>query len=260
MTLAYSASGSGPSVVLLHAFPLSRDLWRSVTQPLADAGWQVITPDLPGFGASPSTANSIDDAADAVASLLDELGVQSAVIGGCSMGGYVALVIAQRYPNRTAGLILADTKASADGDDARANRERIAQQVLEMGSTRALAATMPDTLLGATSRAMHPELVEWAGAQILANSAAGVAAAQRAMAARREQFDTLEALRVPVLCIRGSEDVVSTAADHAAMAAAARDGVDVEVPDAGHLLPIEQPGAFLAHVIPFLERVRGPHC
>jgi pimeloyl-ACP methyl ester carboxylesterase len=260
MTLAHSDHGSGPAIVLLHAFPLNREMWRDVVDPISAAGWRVITPDLPGFGASTPTVATIDEMADAVAALLDECGVHSAVIGGCSMGGYVGLAFAQRYPGRVAGLLLVDTKASADSDDARANRERIAQQVIDSGSPRALASTMPDTLLGSSTRRDNPALVDWVQQRILAAPVAGIAAAQRAMAGRREQFDTLASLRVPTLSIRGVEDGTATAADHAAMAAAALDVVDVEVPNAGHLLPIEQPSAFLAHVLPFLERVRGPHC
>ena len=258
MTLAFSERGEGPALVLLHAFPLSRALWDDVVERID--GWRIITPDLPGFGATPTPVASIDAMADAVAVMLDRCGIQTAVVGGCSMGGYVALAFAERYPLRAAGLVLADTKASADPEDVRAHRDRIASQAESAGSTQALAVTMPDTLLGVTTREHRPELVDWVKAQILANSAAGVAAAQRAMAGRRAQFDTLAALRVPVLCIRGAEDIPSTAEDHAAMAAAAPDAVNVEIPGAGHLLPIEQPAAFLAHLLPFLKRVHGPHC
>lgn len=260
MTLAYTATGSGPALVLLHAFPLSRAMWRDVVEPLAAAGWRVITPDLPGFGASPQPVESIADMADAVVELLDELGEHAAVVGGCSMGGYVALAFAERFPHRVAGLVLVDTKASADSDDARVNRERIAQQVTAAGSTEALAVVMPETLLGAATRATKPELVGAVQQEIRANHPAGVAAAQRAMAARHAQFDTLSALRVPVLCIRGAEDGIATAADHAAMAAAAGDPVLVDIPAAGHLLPIEQPTAFVARVVEFLRLVRRPHC
>ena len=260
MTLAYSETGSGPALVLLHAFPLSRDLWRDVVDDLAACGWRVITPDLPGFGASTATVDSMDAMANEVAVLLEELGIHSAVVGGCSMGGYVALSFAHQFPKRVAGLVLVDTKASADPEESRANRARVADQVEASGSTQALAVAMPDSLLCESTRTQKPELVAWAKAQILANSATGVAAAQRAMAMRREQFDTLASLHAPVLSIRGAEDAVSTAADHAAMAAAAHDAVDVEVPGSGHLLPIEQPSAFVAHMKAFLQRVRGPHC
>ncbi len=258
--LEYSETGTGPALVLLHAFPLDRSLWRDVVAPLAAVGWRVVTPDLPGFGASEKFIGSIDDSASAVATLLNHLGENAAVIGGCSMGGYIALSFAAQYPERTAGLILADTKASADGEEARANRERIAQQVLASGSTAALAATMPESMLSPTTLERRAEVSQWLQATIRLQDPASVAAAQRAMATRADRFATLKALRVPVLCIRGADDRTATADDHARMAAAAGDAVDVVVPEAGHLLPVEQPVAFVEQVAEFLRGVRTPSC
>jgi len=258
--LAYSEMGSGSALVLLHAFPMDRSLWRHVTGPLAAEGWRVITPDLPGFGGSTETAASIDDMAERVAALLNSLGVNSAVIGGCSMGGYVAMSFAAQFPERTAGLVLVDTKASADNDAARANRERIAQQVLASGSTAAIAATQPDAMFAASTLTSKPEVVAWLKQAILDQTPEAVAAAQVAMAGRVERFETLASLHVPVLCIRGAEDAVSTADDHARMAQACGDALDITIADAGHLVPIEQPEAFVEHVADFLGRVRARHC
>lgn len=258
--LAYATTGEGPALVLLHAFPLDHSLWKDVTEPLAAQGWNVITPDLPGFGASVGPLRSIDDAASQVAVLLDALGVHSAVIGGCSMGGYVAMAFAAQFPSRTAGLVLVDTKGNADGDEARANRERIAHQVETSGSTAALAVTQPDAMFSPVTLSSKPDLVAWLRATILVQKPEAVAAAQRAMAVRAERFATLAALRVPVLCIRGADDTVSSADDHARMAAAAGDALDVTVPDAGHLLPVEQPAAFVDAVGAFLARLRTPSC
>ena len=258
--LAYAQSGNGPALVLLHAFPLDHTLFDDVVPALAAAGWHVITPDLPGFGQSEVVVPSIDDMASHVAELLDHLGVHSAVVGGCSMGGYVAMAFAAQFPQRTAGLVLIDTKGNADVDEARANRERIASQVETSGSTDALAVTQVDAMLSIHTRAQQPDVVAWLQRTIRAQAPGGVAAAQRAMADRAEQFGMLAGLHVPVLCIRGVEDALSSAADHTRMAMAAVDALDVTVPDAGHLVPLEQPEAFLAHLLPFLAQVRGPHC
>ena len=258
--LAYSEFGAGSALVLLHAFPLDRTLWRDVVEQLAARGWHVVTPDLPGFGASPETVASIDDMATSVAELLNRLGIQSAVVGGCSMGGYVAMAFAQQYPERTAGLMLVDTKATADGDEARANRERIAEQVLRSGSTAALAKTQADVMFSAATKAQRPDIVQWLQDTIEHQTPRAVASAQRAMSVRPEQFAMLASLRVPVLCIRGVEDALSSAADLAAMADASGDVMSVEIPDAGHLVPIEQPAAFVQAVGSFLDRIRAPYC
>ena len=258
--LAFSEVGSGPALVLLHAFPLDRSLYRDVTEPLAADGWRVITPDLPGFGGSEEAVGSIEDSALAVALLLNQLGENAAVLGGCSMGGYIALSFAAQFPDRTAALILIDTKASIDGAEALANRERVADQVLASGSATALAATLPDSMLSATTLSERPQLADWLRQTAGRQCPHSVAAAQRAMAARVEQFAALAALHTPVLCIRGTDDRTATAADHAAMAAAAGDAIDVHVPGAGHLLPIEQPAAFVEQVSAFLRKLRAPRC
>lgn len=258
--LAYSEFGSGPALVLLHAFPLDRTLWRDVVEPFAAEGWRVITPDLPGFGESPETVATIDDMASQVALLLNQLGINSAVVGGCSMGGYVALAFAAQFPERTAGLVLVDTKGNADGDEARANRARVAQQVLDSGSTAALAVTQADIMFSAATKANRPDVVRWLKHTINQQRPDGVANAQHAMAARAEQFEMLAGLHKPVLCIRGAEDALASADDHTRMALASGDGIDVTVVDAGHLVPIEQSAAFVEHVAAFLQRIRTPHC
>lgn len=260
MTLPCTEFGAGSALVLLHAFPLDRTLWDDVAAPLAQGGWRVIVPDLPGFGADTTPAASMEDMADRVVVLLQSLGVHSAVFAGCSMGGYVALALAAQHPERTAGLVLIDTKASADGEDARANRARIAAHVERSGSMDALAATQPEAMLAPSTLEHRREVAQWLRDTVLAQRPSAVAAAQRAMAVRSEHLDTLRALHVPVLCVRGADDRISTAEDQAAMVRAAGDALDVTIPDAGHLVPREQPEALVTAMRSFLAHLRAPHC
>jgi pimeloyl-ACP methyl ester carboxylesterase len=176
------------------------------------------------------------------------------------MGGYVAMAFAAQFPERTAGLILADTKANADGEEARANRARIAQQVLDSGSTVALAATQADVMFSASTKSTRTDVVQWLKDTIHRQQPNGVASAQHAMAGRAEQFAMLSTLHQPVLCIRGAEDALASAEDHTRMAEASGDALDITVADAGHLVPIEQPAVFVEHVSAFLARIRAPHC
>src|SRR5688572_25566901 len=99
--IAYQDAGTGPAVVLLHAFPLDSGMWRPQFDALAGQ-WRLIAPDLPGFGHSAVTAGlTIDALADVVAELLDHLGVNERVtVGGVSMGGYAALAFTRLYPQR----------------------------------------------------------------------------------------------------------------------------------------------------------------
>ena len=251
-----------PTVVLLHAFPLDRRLWDDVVDPLSDAGWDVVVPDLRGFGESAYGEDGPDDEpslvwmARDVLGILDRIGVNSAVVVGLSLGGYVAMEMLRQDSSRVAGLALVDTKASADGDEARANRLRVADQVLEAGSTAALARAMLPALLGATTLAGRPEVVDRVRGWIEQADPAGVAWAQRAMAARPDSHGDLAALTVPVLVLWGDEDTLAPRTEQESMIEALRDVRSVEIPGCGHLSAVESPQDVAAALVAFLTDVR----
>src|SRR2546421_2520023 len=120
-------SGTGVPLVLLHAFPLNSAMWLSQREGLVD-DCRVITPDLRGFGGTPLGVDepSLDVLADDIARLLESNDLDQVVLGGLSMGGYVAMAFVRRHADRVRALLLADTKAIADPEPARADRERIA--------------------------------------------------------------------------------------------------------------------------------------
>ncbi|MFI6508260.1 alpha/beta fold hydrolase [Streptosporangium sp. NPDC050855] len=257
MQLYTRSAGEGLPVVLLHAFPLSSAMWLAQREGLAEV-CKVITPDLRGFGGSVLGEDepSLDVMADDVARLLDREGVDRAVVGGLSMGGYVTMALCRRHPDRLLGVILADTKASADPEEARSGRERIADDVLREGTSVLVEKVLPG-LLGRTTlerRAMVSGRVRG-----LVQAAPPVAAAwaQRAMAARPDSFDTLRALDAPVLVIVGEEDEITPIAVADAMAEAAPDGRLAVIEKAGHLSAIEQPEAFNRAVSAFVAELGG---
>ncbi len=247
--LHHVESGSGAPVVLLHAFPMDSTLWAAQRAALGRAGHRVIAPDLPGFGGSAlaQDAPSLDVMADAVVELLDHLGIERAVVGGLSMGGYVTMALLRRHPDRLSAIILADTKAGADVPEAAANRETVAAEVESAGTTAGIADAMLPNLLGATTRGSRPEVVATVRRWILAQPAPGVAWAQRAMAVRPDSLVDIGAFGRPMLVLYGSEDTISPAADAALMVEAARSGGSdttvVEIPSAGHLSAVEDPDA-----------------
>lgn len=247
--LHHIETGTGPAVVLLHAFPVDSALWAAQRRPLASAGLRVITPDLPGFGGSglPDAEPSLDVMADEVAGLLDALGIERAIVGGLSMGGYVVMAMLRRHADRLAGIVLADTKGGADGAEAIATRLGMAERVQAAGRASVIADGMLPNLLGETTRAERPDVVtavrRWIGAQ----RAPAVAWAQRAMAARPDSLPDIAAFGGPVLVVYGEEDTISPAAEATAMAEAARSGGSatevVEIPASGHLTAVENPEA-----------------
>lgn len=248
---AYGVNGSnrpGVPVVLIHAFPLDLTVFDPLIEEFSAQRRRLIRPDLRGFGGSPDPGDeepSVDVYADDVAALLDRLEVERAVVGGLSLGGYVTMAMLGRHPDRVAGVILMDTKASEDTDEAKANRLRIATAVEEHG-TRALRP-MLGTLLGETTRRTRPDVVAQVTAWLDAARPAGVAWAQRAMAARPPSFGTLRDAAArglsPATVVVGAEDTLTGRADADAMAEALG-GVPVHVVDgAGHLSPLEHPDA-----------------
>lgn len=260
LRLAYREAGAGPPVLLLHAFPLSGEMWAPQIEALAGA-FRLIVPDLSGFGASqgdPPGPDSIcrmsDLAADAVA-LLDHLDAGRAVVGGLSMGGYAALALAEGAPERLRGLVLADTRAGADTEEARQGRLETARRVLAEG-TGFLAATLPAKLLGRTTRERRPEVVAQVERMIREASPAGVAAAQRGMAWRPDRSRVLPRLDVPVLILVGAEDEVTPPEESQAMEREVRGGELVTIPEAGHLASLEQPEPFNQALEGFLRRLR----
>lgn len=235
-----------PPLVLLHAFPLHSGLYDAL-HPLLDG--EVLTPDARGFGGTPlgDAAPDLAVGADDVAALLDARGWDRVILGGTSMGGYLAMAFARRHADRLAGIALLDTKAGADPEPARANRLRIAAAVEESG-LEVIHAEVEPALLGESTRRERPEVVAAVRLMIDEADPAAVAWAQRAMAARPDSLAELSALGaagLPALVLRGAEDRLSSAEDAEAMAAALACEV-VTVPGAGHLAACEQPAAVAA--------------
>jgi pimeloyl-ACP methyl ester carboxylesterase len=254
--LYFRDAGSGPPVVLLHAFPLSSAMWLAQREALSDA-FRVITPDLRGFGGSPlgDDEPSLDAAADDVARLLDARGLDRVVLGGLSMGGYVTMAFLRRHAERVAAVVLADTKAGADPPAARDNRERIAAAVTAEPESTVLVDEVLPTLVGPTSTRDRPMVVGRLKAFVQAAPPAAVAWAQRAMAARPDSFETLGAVSVPALVVVGEEDGLAPVAEAEAMTAA-MPGARLEVlAGAGHLSAVEVPDDFNSVVRAFLSRL-----
>ncbi|OKI10904.1 alpha/beta hydrolase [Streptomyces sp. CB02056] len=250
-------SGTGTPLLLLHAFPLNASMWSSQLDALPGLTGdeaRVLAPDQRGFGGTGlgDDEPSLDLVADDLALLLDAAGIERAVVAGLSMGGYVALALARRHPDRLAGLLLANTRATADTDAVRANRERMAAAVTARDSVRLLLdERVAAGQLGPDSQ----HLVERVEAMVAAASPASVAWAQRAMAARPDSLDVLAGLPVPVAVVAGAEDALVAPEEAEAMLRARPDAELTVLPRVGHLSALEAPEAFDAVVRALLARV-----
>lgn len=252
--LAYLESGAGHPLLWLHAFPLTADMWTpQLGQP--PAGWRVIAPDLRGFGASPHPgALSIDEHAHDVLRLMDRLGLDSVVLGGLSMGGYVALAVARRAAHRLRALVLADTRSEADSPDARDARERMQRTARDAGPA-AIAEIMVPRLLSASTLAEQSSVAEFVRQTIASNSSDAIVAALECLKTRPDATPSLPFITVPTLLLVGEQDAITPPAAHEALRERIPRSTLVVVPRAGHLSNLEQPELFNAAVETFIARV-----
>jgi pimeloyl-ACP methyl ester carboxylesterase len=241
------------TLLLLHAFPVNARIWEPQFV-LAGRGWHVVAPHVRGADGAydDRPVDTIGDYADDIIELLDSLRIEQAVIVGLSMGGYVAFALMRAAPARIAGLILADTKAEADNEEGLAARRKTLE-LLEAQGVEAVADGLIPRLLGETTRASRPQVVERVRALAKANSPESIAGMVRALMSRPDSTPLLPAIRVPTLVIVGEEDVItppeSALTMHARIA-----GAELErIPNAGHLSSLEQPETFNAVLARFLD-------
>jgi pimeloyl-ACP methyl ester carboxylesterase len=245
-------------LVLLHAFPVDARMWNGIRTPVA-ARTRLITPDQRGLGRTPlpdtDRAPDLDDAARDVLALLDRLELERVVLGGCSMGGYVTMAVLRAAPERIGGLVLIDTKGEADTDEARQKRLAVARRAETEGIRGWLARDMLPGVLGDTTRRERPEVVAGVTELIEAQSPAGVAWAQRAMAARPDSLETLRDADVPALVLVGEQDNLTPPDAAHRMVDALPDATLEVIPQAGHLSPVEAPEPVAEAVVRWLGLV-----
>lgn len=237
---------SAPTVVLVHGFPFSSEAWRDDAAALAQR-LRIVAPSMRGFGGTPSVAEvSVDAMADDVAAVLDTLGVTSPVVmGGLSMGGYVTLAFARRHATRVRALVLADTRADADSDEARANRDAAIARV-EKGELEGVVDGLLEKIVSPKTRAKRPHVFERIRRMMLAATPASVIAMLRALRDRPDARPGLAAIAVPVLVVVGEDDALMPPAISEGLAAGLRDSRIVTIPEAGHISNLENPDAFRA--------------
>jgi pimeloyl-ACP methyl ester carboxylesterase len=256
LALTEMRDGGGVPLVLLHAFPLDHRMWRAAAEELPP-GIRAIAVDLPGQGQSDlgGLVPSLELAADAVHRTLHDQGIANAVVAGVSLGGYVALALAERHPGFVAGLGLIDTRSTADTDEGRANRLRMAHEV-EMSQSVQPVLAMPPGLLGETSLKERRHLLPTLEAWVRGQAPAGIAWAQRAMAARPDRTHVLMVFDGPVSVIVGAEDGVTPVSEAEHMVRASADGALTVVPSVGHLGVVEDPATVAAALALLHRRVR----
>lgn len=255
MLLKADDRGRGPAVVLLHGYPLNRTMWTELAERLADRR-RVITPDLPGHGESdaPASVYTMEWMASSVLETVDALGVREPfVVGGLSMGGYVAQALAVDHARRLRGLILLNTRAIGDDPEQAQTREAAAAEIERTGNVEAVARSMIPRLLAPGSIAANPALRERVERMMLGTSVTGIAGALRGMAVRPDRRDDLPRIPLPTCVIAGDQDAIVPLPEAQAIASALPTARLVVVAGAGHLTPLETPTAVFQAVSHYLD-------
>ncbi len=253
--IVYEIRGNGPPVVLLHPFPCHHEFWNPVTAAL-DSRYRLILPDLRGHGDSEIGEGPalMQKHAGDIARVLDAAGVGKAAFVGCSIGGYILFEFWRRFRARVGALALCDTRPQSDTAEGQANRLKAAAGVLEQGTEPFIESMIPK-LMGRTTLAARPDLVDSARAMMRKMSADDISLVLRGMAERPDSVGDMKSINVPTLIVIGEEDVLSTVADGELMRQNVAGSRLKVIPKAGHYAPWEQAEAVGTVLRQFLDDV-----
>lgn len=233
--LAFTHIGSGIPLVLVHGYPMDHTTWDAVI-PFLENDFDLILPDLRGFGQSDVVEGqyTMTDMANDVASLLDHLGLEKAIIAGHSMGGYIALAFANAFPGRISGLGLVATQARSDNPEARQGRYKAVEEIIQNG-IGSVAEKMPLKLTSDVRvQAYVREL-------IASQRPAGLAGALKAMAVRDDTTAFLSTLKIPIVIVHGDADMLVPVERAEEMKVVAPGAMLIMLPGVGHMPMMEAP-------------------
>jgi 3-oxoadipate enol-lactonase len=252
ISFTQSGDGRAPAVVLLHGFPLSGAMWSPQVAPLA-ARHRVIVPDFRGFGHSAQTGPfTIERLADDVHALAQSLKLGKFVLAGLSMGGYVAIAYAKKYPATLRGLILLDTKAEADTPETKAGRDKSIATVREKGAS-AIADAMLPRLIPPESIERRPQLARELRRMMEATRPETIAHALAAMRDRPDLSAALPSFATPTLVIVGEKDGITPPDVTKKTADQIPRAMHKVIAGAGHMSNMEQPEQVTAAIEAFLK-------
>ena len=209
----YQVQGEGAPMMLIHGYPLNSGLFRDNVSALAEAGYQVVTPDLRGFGQSeaPDGSATIQIYAEDMLAVMDELGIDQTVALGMSMGGWTLFEMYAQAPERFTGLVFNDTAAVPAPTAEAALWRGVGQQAEESGVDTVVPFLIKDMFTGET-RTNNTELVDYLGGLMSEASVNGFQGGGEALAVREDNTDVYASITVPTLILFGIEDTLTPVA------------------------------------------------
>jgi 3-oxoadipate enol-lactonase len=252
--MEYEEKGSGIPLIFIHGYPLNKTLWEAQLQALSTTA-RVIAPDLRGHGGSEPVQGTytMRSMAKDIKELIENLNIeQPVVLCGLSMGGYICFEYIRNYPNMVKGMILAATRATADSIEVKVNREEAVAIALEKGSL-AIANMMLPKMLAPATYTQKPALVERVRNIMVNTSTQAIVGDLRGMLNREDSTSLLKEINIPVLIMHGAEDQLIPISEVDLMKKRIKNAKLEILPQAGHLLNIEQPDLFNQAVRNFIQ-------
>lgn len=236
-------ASNGVPVLFIHAFPLNRTMWAPQVSAMVER-CRCVAADLRGFGESVrQPPYSMAQYADDLAGLLDQLHLPRVVLVGCSMGGYVSFELWRRHRDRVRAMVLVDTRATADTEEAMQRRRQQIELVRTEGST-ALANAQIASMVGKTTREKQPDTYDAVHRMMAQAPVDGIAGALEAMMKRPDSTADLSQIDVPTLVVVGEEDAITPLKEARAMHEKIPGSLLQVIAQAGHLSCMERPAAF----------------
>ncbi len=246
----YQTYGAGKSVVLLHGFLEQSKIWDDFI-PLLKDKYRILTLDLFGHGASPSYAetHSMELYADAVAAVMDEVGMKSAALIGHSMGGYISLALLERYPEKIERLLLMDSSSRPDSEKRLKERDQVLKIVGK--HKKAFVQMGVSNLFAEQSKSKFKKELDWLIAEAMKMSPQAIQAAVRGMKIRKDRTQFLKDFTGKKWIIAGEDDGLIPV--ESLREVAAETGAELLVFPDGHLSYIEQKSGVEKAVSDFLS-------
>jgi 3-oxoadipate enol-lactonase len=243
------------AVVFLHAFPLNSKMWEPQFKKLREENIPYFALDYPGFGNSaPRTKEaSMDYFAEEVYHTIDRLNLRKVIVVGLSMGGYVALSLLRKHPKIFHGLVLADTRATADSEGGKQRRFELIDEIRSDPSMKGLIQMHLEKFFTEETRTGKPELLTLAESLMKEATPQGVIHALQVMAGRQDSTGLLNKMDFPVLVIAGEKDSLTSVEDARAMKDQLRKGELTIIPNAAHLSNLEKPDEFNESLIRYVS-------
>jgi pimeloyl-ACP methyl ester carboxylesterase len=259
-TLSYDDVGEGRiPIIFLHGFPFDKSMWKKQIEFLKTS-YRLIACDIRGYGKSKDEKSPLSMGlfADDLIEFMDKLEIDTAIICGLSMGGFVTLNAAKRFPDRFEALILCDTQCIADTPEVKDKRLNAIAQIENEGVTT-FNESFIKSVFHPDSLTDKKELVEEIRTVVFANSQQIITQGLLALAARSETCSTLDAMRIPTLIICGREDAVTPLKQSEYLKEHILGSTLKVIENAGHVSNLEQPNEFNEHLSEFLMSLGKDH-